>query len=82
MNSKPSVFSIGSLVYSQIHLLSFISNAVLERPVNNSQNFDSVAYVVVVVVIGRTPEGVLSGYSCPQSLEFSLTSDTYNVLLP
>ena len=23
----------------------FISNAVLERPVNNSQNFDSVAYI-------------------------------------
>ena len=28
-----------------IHLLSFISNAVLERPVNNSQNFDGVAYI-------------------------------------
>ena len=28
-----------------LHLLSFISNAVLERPVDNSQKFDSVAYI-------------------------------------
>ena len=28
-----------------IHLLSFISNAVLERPVDNSQKFDGVAYI-------------------------------------
>ena len=29
----------------EIHLLSFISNAVLDRPVDNSQNFDGVAYI-------------------------------------
>ena len=28
-----------------IHLLCFISNAVLEGPVDESQNFDGVAYI-------------------------------------
>ena len=32
------------MVY-ELHLLCFISNAVLERPVDNSQNFDNVAYI-------------------------------------
>ena len=29
----------------QLHLLCFISNAVSERPVDKSQNFDGVAYI-------------------------------------
>ena len=30
---------------NQLHFLCFISNAVLDRPVDNSQNFDGVAYI-------------------------------------
>ena len=37
-----------NFTYGQIrdvHFLCFISNAVLDRPVDNSQNFDGVAYI-------------------------------------
>ena len=32
-------------IEKNIHFLCFISNAVLDRPVDNSQNFDGVAYI-------------------------------------
>ena len=31
--------------FVDLHFLCFISNAVLDRPVDNSQNFDGVAYI-------------------------------------
>ena len=36
---------VTSLNKGNIHLLCFISNAVPERPVDKSQNFDGVAYI-------------------------------------
>ena len=34
-----------SNIILDVHFLCFISNAVLDRPVDNSQNFDGVAYI-------------------------------------
>ena len=38
----PQIFQ---LIGMSLHLLCFISNAVPERPVDKSQNFDGVAYI-------------------------------------
>ena len=35
----------GNWPFFKVHFLCFISNAVLDRPVDNSQNFDGVAYI-------------------------------------
>ena len=45
MEEGESMSILNTKTRTLLHLLCFISNAVLEGPVDESQNFDGVAYI-------------------------------------
>ena len=46
------------------------------------RNFFGKWLLLLLLLLDAPPEGGEIGYSCPQSLELSRTSETINVLLP